>query len=160
MALKSKLINYLSEIKLNALRSSCCGTTGSTGMQVQFPARAQWVKDPALPQLQLRSQQLLRSDHWPGAACAIRRPKRKKKFKKEHHFQYRCPLPSPQKNTTRKARVFPCRVLHLVHGAPTPLFAHFPGGQDWWARREHGFRSSKLSTFCLVRFKHHMRGDI
>ena len=52
------------------LWSSRCGTTGpevslehrNAGL---IPSPAQWVKDPVLPQLQLRSQLRLGSDPWP-----------------------------------------------------------------------------------------------
>ena len=48
-----------------------CGTTGSSVSWERreagsLQAQAQRVKDPALPQLQLRSQLWLGSDPWPG----------------------------------------------------------------------------------------------
>ena len=66
-------------------RSSYCGTmetvvswehrdTGS------IPDLAQWVKNPALPQLWLRLKLRLRSDPWPGnSICHGVAKKRKKK---------------------------------------------------------------------------------
>ena len=45
---------------------------------------AQWVKDPALPQLWLRSQLRLRSDPWPrNSTCHWVAKKEKEKKKKE-----------------------------------------------------------------------------
>ena len=42
------------------------------------PSPAQWVKDPLLPWLQLRSQLQLGSDPWPGMGtpCAVEWPKK------------------------------------------------------------------------------------
>ena len=37
-------------------------------MQVRSPGLAQWVKDPVLPRLRLRSLAGLGSDPWPGNA--------------------------------------------------------------------------------------------
>ena len=47
-----------------------------------IPSPAQWVKDPALPQLQLRSQLRLGSDPWPGNSICCRATKKggKKSF--------------------------------------------------------------------------------
>ena len=53
----------------------------STGTQVQSPIPAQWVKDPALLQLWLKSQLRLRSDPWPrNSICLLGWPKKKKKI--------------------------------------------------------------------------------
>ena len=43
-----------------------------------IPDLAQWVKDPVLLQLWLRSQLPLRSDPWPGTPYATGQPKKKK----------------------------------------------------------------------------------
>ena len=45
-----------------------------------IPGRAQWVRDPALPQLWLRAQVWLPSDPWPGTSICRREPKMEKKF--------------------------------------------------------------------------------
>ena len=48
-----------------------------------IPSPAQWVRDPALLQVQLRLQLWLRSDPWPrGTPYAVGWPKQKKKKKK------------------------------------------------------------------------------
>ena len=50
-----------------------------------IPSPAQWVKDPALPQLRLRLQVQLGSDLWPGSSTcrgAVKNEKKNKKFKK------------------------------------------------------------------------------
>ena len=44
-----------------------------------IPGPAQWVKDPALPQLWLRLQLWLRSDPWPGNSICLRAAKSEKK---------------------------------------------------------------------------------
>lgn len=49
---------------------------GSTGTQVRSLAPAQWLKDPALPQLWLRSRLQLGSDAWPGSSKNGRKKKR------------------------------------------------------------------------------------
>ena len=72
----------LDAVKSLGDRSSCCGVTGlqclgSAGMHVRSPpSQTQWVKDPALPQLQLRSQLRLRSDPWPRTPYATGQPKK------------------------------------------------------------------------------------
>ena len=62
----------------------CCGVTISTASLEQWdsgsiPHLAQWVKDPALPQLWHRSKPWLRSDPWPGNSKCCRAAKKRKK---------------------------------------------------------------------------------
>ena len=55
------------------------------------PQPAQWVKDPALPQLWLRSHLQLRSDPWPrNSIChkAAKNGRGKKKKKKKEEREY------------------------------------------------------------------------
>ena len=52
-----------------------CWYTGS------IPVPAQWVKDPALPQLQCRWQLWLGSDPWPGNSICCGVAKKEKKDK-------------------------------------------------------------------------------
>ena len=60
---------------------------GSAGMWVRLLAPAQWVKDLALPHLQLRLQLQLVSDPWPGNSIfgcrAAKKEKERKKKKKK-----------------------------------------------------------------------------
>ena len=44
-----------------------------------IPGLAQWMKDPALPQLQLRLKQQLRSDLWPGNSTWLGAAKNEKR---------------------------------------------------------------------------------
>ena len=63
----------------------------STGKQIPS-GQAQWVKDPALLQLQCRSQLPLRSDSWPrNSTCRSRGggAKRKKKKRRQIHITMR-----------------------------------------------------------------------
>ena len=65
-------------------RSTCCGATGSAASwglwdSGSIPGPAQWVKDLALPQLQLSSQ--LSSDLIPGRGAVKKKKKKKKKGK-------------------------------------------------------------------------------
>ena len=50
-----------------------------------IPSPAQWVKDPVLLQLRLRSSWQLRSGPWPRNSSG--RPKKKKKKKKESNHR-------------------------------------------------------------------------
>ena len=56
------------------------GILGALGCQLHL-SLAQWVKDPVLPQLHLRSQLQLGSDPWPGNSICHRAAKKKKKKK-------------------------------------------------------------------------------
>ena len=47
-----------------------------------IPGPAQWVEEPTLPQLWLRSHLWLRSDPWTGTPYALGLPKKRKKKKK------------------------------------------------------------------------------
>ena len=54
------------------------------GVPVQTLAKQQWVKDPALPQLQHRQQLQLGFNSWPGYFHMLQVwPKKKKKKKKK-----------------------------------------------------------------------------
>ena len=52
---------------------------------------AQWVKDPALPQLRLRSRLLLGSDPWPRNSTCLRVAKKKKKERERERILSRVP---------------------------------------------------------------------
>ena len=65
---------------------SCYGYNGLAGTWEHWdvgwiPSPAQWVKDPALLQLWLRSQLQLRSDPWPGSSICQGAAKNGKKKK-------------------------------------------------------------------------------
>ena len=62
---------------------------GNTGMQDQSPLLAQWMKDPALPQLQLRLKQQLRSDLWPGNSTWLGAAKNEKRKESEEVYIYK-----------------------------------------------------------------------
>ena len=53
------------------------------GIAGLIPSPAQWVKDLALLQLQLRWQLWLRSGPWPGKSICFRETKKKKAKKKK-----------------------------------------------------------------------------
>ena len=55
-----------------------------------IPGLAQWVKDLALPQLQLKLQQRLRSDPWPESSICCRAAKKKRKNSQESPLKQRC----------------------------------------------------------------------
>ena len=58
-----------------------------SGMMVGVPTVAQWVKDPALPQVWPRSQLQLRFETWPrNFHMPWVHPKEKKKKKKKETF--------------------------------------------------------------------------
>ena len=51
-----------------------------------IPSLAQWVKDPALPKLRLRSRLWLGSDPWPRNSTCLRVAKKKKKREREREY--------------------------------------------------------------------------
>ena len=55
-----------------------------------IPCPAQWVKDLALPQLQLRLQQWLGSDSWPRNSIFLCEAKTKKPPKQQQDFLWWC----------------------------------------------------------------------
>ena len=50
-----------------------------------MPSLAQWVKDPAVPQLQHRLQLWLRSDTWPRNLAKKEKTSKQKKQEKKIH---------------------------------------------------------------------------
>ena len=69
-----------------------CQCLGSAGMQVRSLARAQWVKDLALLQLQLRSQLQFGSDPWPRSSIGHGAAKNGKKKKGKEILVFNLPL--------------------------------------------------------------------
>ena len=72
-------------------RSSRCGTTGLVVSWEHWdadsiPSPAQWVKDPALLQLQLRSQLQHGSDPCPGNSLCCEATKKEKEKQKSRAF--------------------------------------------------------------------------
>ena len=75
----------------NLIWSSPCGTVGSVASlqcwdTMSIPGPAQWVRDPALPQLWHRSQLWLTSDPWPGNSICHGAAKKGKKAGKQTVF--------------------------------------------------------------------------
>lgn len=56
---------------------------GNADIAGSIPGPVQWVKDPVLLQLWLRSQPQLRSDPWPGSSICYGAAEKEKKKKKE-----------------------------------------------------------------------------
>ena len=73
--------------------SSC---SGATGLAVSWeswdagliPSLAQWVKDPVLPQLQLRLRLWLGSDPWPRRSISFRQSEMKKNGGKNRKCEF------------------------------------------------------------------------
>ena len=86
--------NYITCLKYS-FRSSRCGATGSSASWERWDAgsvlsQAQRVKDPALPQLRLRSHLWLGSDPWPRSSICrgLAKKTKQNKTKQKHPHSF------------------------------------------------------------------------